>query len=95
MDPCLPVSAPCSANDALPVSRLPASSTMPQWNKARAFSRCDLNGRPSRSCVRYAWSGTAQVGDPVRVAVAVIEVEGRIEAVESSTLHVRIGRRLF
>jgi hypothetical protein len=38
---------------------------------------------------------TAQVGDPVRIAVAGVEVEGRIEAVEPSTLNVRIGRRLF
>jgi hypothetical protein len=38
---------------------------------------------------------SVQVGDAVRVAVGGVEVEGRIEAVESSTLHVRIGRRLF
>jgi len=38
---------------------------------------------------------SAQVGDLVRVAVAGVEVEGRIEAVEASTLRVRIGRRLF
>jgi hypothetical protein len=31
----------------------------------------------------------------VRVTVAGVEVEGRVEAVEASTLHVRIGRRLF
>ena len=39
--------------------------------------------------------GSARVGDPVRVAVAGVEVEGRIERVESATLHVRIGHRLF
>jgi hypothetical protein len=44
--------------------------------------------------VRLA-SGSAQVGDPVRVAIAGVEVEGRIEAVDASTLRVRIGRRLF
>jgi hypothetical protein len=38
---------------------------------------------------------SAQVGDPVRVTVAGVEVEGRIEAVEPPLLHVRIGRRLF
>ena len=38
---------------------------------------------------------SAQIGDPVRVGVAGVEVEGRIENVESSTIHVRIGRRLF
>jgi hypothetical protein len=31
----------------------------------------------------------------VRVTVAGVEVEGRIETIEDSTLHVRIGRRLF
>ena len=36
-----------------------------------------------------------QIGDPVRVKVAGVEVEGRIEAFESSALHVRIGRRLL
>lgn len=38
---------------------------------------------------------SARVGDPVRVTVAEVEVGGRIEAVESSPLHVRIGRRVF
>ena len=37
-------------------------------------------------------SESAQVGDPVRVTVAGAEVEGRIEAVEASTLRVRIRR---
>ena len=49
---------------------------------------------PQPRAVRLV-STVAQVGDPVRVTVAGVEVEGRIEAVESSTLHVRIGRRLF
>jgi hypothetical protein len=40
-------------------------------------------------------SESAQAGDPVRVTVAGVEVEGRIEGVESSTLRVRVGRRLF
>lgn len=65
------------------------------------------NDRPRLQSVRFEWEAepqlrevrligtSAQVGDPVRVAVAGVEVEGRIEAVESSTLHVRIGRRLF
>lgn len=38
---------------------------------------------------------SAQVGDPVRVTVAGIEVEGRIRAVESSILRVLVGRRLY
>lgn len=33
--------------------------------------------------------------DPVRVSVAGIEVEGRIEAVKSSMLRVHVGRRLL
>jgi hypothetical protein len=41
--------------------------------------------------VRFS-SVSVKVGDPVRVAVAGVEVEGRIEGVESSTLHVRIPR---
>jgi len=40
-------------------------------------------------------SGSARVDDPARVKVAGVEVEGRIELVESSTLRVRVGRRLF
>ena len=38
---------------------------------------------------------SAQVGDPVRVTVAGVEVEGRIRAVESSILRVLVGRRPF
>jgi hypothetical protein len=40
-------------------------------------------------------SESARVDDPVRVTVAGAEVEGGIEAVESSTLRVRVGRWLF
>jgi hypothetical protein len=40
-------------------------------------------------------SESARVDDPVRVTVAGVDVQGRIEAVESSTLRVRVGRRLF
>jgi hypothetical protein len=40
-------------------------------------------------------SGSVRVDDPARVKVAGVEVEGRIELVESSTLRVRVGRRLF
>ena len=35
------------------------------------------------------------IGYPVRVNVAGVEVEGRIEKIESSTVHIRIGRRPF
>jgi hypothetical protein len=38
---------------------------------------------------------SARVDDPVRVTVAGLGVEARIEAFEISTLRVRIGRRLF
>jgi hypothetical protein len=40
-------------------------------------------------------SDSARVGEPVRVTVAGVEVEARIEGIESSTLRVRVGRRLF
>ena len=36
-------------------------------------------------------SGSARVDDPVRVTVGGVEIEGLIEGVESSTLHVRVG----
>jgi hypothetical protein len=36
-----------------------------------------------------------QVGDPVRVAIAGVEVEGRIVEIADAVLHVRIGQRLF
>jgi hypothetical protein len=67
----------------------PHERTMTQWNK-----------RTRLQPVQFEWEEepqprAAQVGDPVRVTVAGVEVEVRIEAVESSTLHVRIGRRLF
>ena len=39
--------------------------------------------------------GAARVDDPVRVTVACVEVEARIEAIESPPLRVRVGRRLF
>jgi hypothetical protein len=50
-----------------------------RWNKWTRFSQCS------------SVSGSAQVGDPARVSVAGVEVEGRIEAVESSTLRVPHG----
>jgi hypothetical protein len=46
------------------------------------------------SDARWRWP-TGAVGDPVRVAVAGVELEGHLEFVEFSTLHMRIGRRLF
>jgi hypothetical protein len=54
------------------------------------------SGRTSRTVRGVRLVGdSAQAGDPVRVPVAGVEVEGHIKAVEASTLHVRIGRRLF
>ena len=69
---------------------------MTQWaDRARLQAvRFEWEQAPQVRSVRLV-SGSAQVGDPVRVTVAGVEVEGRIEAVESSTLRVRIGRRLF
>jgi hypothetical protein len=63
--------------------------------------------RPRLHAVQFEWEeesclrdvrlvqASARVGDPVKVTVAGVEVEGRIEAVESSVLRVRVGRRLF
>jgi hypothetical protein len=63
--------------------------------------------RPRLQAVQFEWEAEphlrevrlikvpARVGDPVNVTVGGVEVEGRIEAVEASVLHVRIGRRLF
>ena len=65
------------------------------------------NSRTRLQSVQFEWESqhplrevrlsneSVHVGDPVRVAVAGVEVEGHIEAIESSTLRVRIGRRLF
>jgi len=55
---------------------------------------CEWEDEPQPRAVRLV-SGSARVDDSVRVTVAGVEVEGRIEAVESSTLRVRVGRRLF
>jgi len=54
----------------------------------------EWQGEPQPRAVRLI-SESARVDDPVRVTVAGVEVEGRIESVESSTLRVRVGRRLF
>jgi hypothetical protein len=50
--------------------------------------------KPQPRAVRLV-SASALIGDPVRVTVAGVEIEGRIEGVESSTLCVRIGRQLL
>jgi hypothetical protein len=69
---------------------------MSQWNKRTRLQpvQFEWEEEPQPRVVRLV-STSAQVGDPVRVTVAGVEGEGRIEAVEASTLHVRIGRRLF
>ena len=69
---------------------------MSQWNKRTRLQpvQFEWEEEPQPRAVRLVRK-SAQVGDPVRVAVAGVEVEGRIEVVESSILHVRIGRRLF
>ena len=59
---------------------------MPQWNDRTHLQLAqfeweeELQLRPVRLV-----SASAQVGDPVRVTVAGVEVEGRIESVASST----------
>ena len=69
---------------------------MPQWSDRTRVQavQFEWEAEPQLRAVRLVGTA-AQVGDPVRVAVAGVEVEGRIDAVESSTLHVRIGQRLF
>jgi hypothetical protein len=69
---------------------------MPQWSKSKRLQpvQFEWDAEPQPRAVRLVGTST-QVGDPVRVTVAGVEVAGRIEAIESSTLHVRIGRRLF
>jgi len=69
---------------------------MTQWNTWTRVQpvQFEWEDEPQPRPVRLVGT-SARVGDPVRVTVAGVEVEGRIEAVESSTLHVRIGRRLF
>ena len=69
---------------------------MSQWNKRTRLQpvQFEWEEEPQPRVVRLV-STSAQVGDPVRVTVAGVEGEGRIEAVEASTLHVRIGRCLF
>ena len=56
--------------------------------------RFEWEDEPQPRAVRLA-SLFARVYDPVMVTVAGVEVEGRIDAVESSTLRVRVGRRLL
>jgi hypothetical protein len=69
---------------------------MAAWSKRTRLqpARFEWENEPQLREVRFS-NVSVQVGDPVRVAVAGVEVEGRIEGIESSTLHVRIGRRLF
>jgi hypothetical protein len=69
---------------------------MTQWNERRHLQlvQFEWEDEPQWRGVRLMGE-SAQVGDPVRVTVAGVEVEGRIEAIQSSTLRVRVGRRLF
>jgi hypothetical protein len=80
----------------LPSDYLRVFAPMPRWSKRTRLQSVQFeweNGRQLR-VVRLT-NASVQAGDPVRVAVAGVEVKGCIEAVESSTLCVRIGRRLL
>ena len=71
-------------------------ATMKRWNNwtrflAGAVWRID---EPQTRVVRFV-SASPQIGERMRVTFAGGEVEARIEAVERSTLRVRVGRRLF
>jgi hypothetical protein len=69
---------------------------MPQWNDTTRLQSVvfEWESEPRLRVVRL-FGPSPHVDDPVRVTVAGVEVEGRIEAIESSTLRVRVGRRLF
>ena len=69
---------------------------MAQWSKKTRLQPVQLEwqNEPQLREVRLS-NVSVSAGDLVRVAVAGVEVEGRIEAIESATLRVRIGRRLF
>jgi len=54
----------------------------------RVGGRAALARSTARQRLRAGWRPGAR-------AVAGVEIEGRIEAVEASTLHVRVGQRLF
>ena len=66
-----------------------------RWNNWTPIQpvQFEWEDEPQPRVVRLV-SGSARVDDPVRVTVAGVGAEG-IEAVESSTLRVRVGRRLF
>jgi hypothetical protein len=69
---------------------------MAQWDKRTRLQavQFEWEDEPHLRSVRLV-NASAQVGDPVKVTVSGVEVEGRIEAIGSAALHVRIGRRLF
>jgi hypothetical protein len=48
-----------------------------------------------RLFVNCGFRAVSAEGDPVRVKVAGVEVEGRIVEIAAGVMHVRIGRRLF
>jgi hypothetical protein len=70
--------------------------TMTRWNNWTRLQpvHFEWEDEPQLREVRLS-NVSVHVGDPVRVAVGGAEIEARIEAVASSTLRVRVGRRLF
>jgi hypothetical protein len=66
------------------------------WNKSKHLRlvQFEWENESRLRDVRLA-SKFPQVGDPVRVTVDGAEIEARIEAIESSLMRVRVGRRLF
>jgi hypothetical protein len=69
---------------------------MTRWNTWTRLQsvQFEWEDEPQPSVVRLV-SGSARAGDWVRVRVAGVEVEGCIEAVESSTVPVCVDGRLF
>jgi hypothetical protein len=58
------------------------------WALVQAV-RLDYEKTPKERPVRLA-APTARVGDPVRIGVAGVEIEGRITDASTSVLHVKV-----
>jgi hypothetical protein len=80
----------------VPVAREALEAAVTRWNNWTRLQpvQFEWENEPQLRDVRLV-SQSPRVGEPVRLAVAGVEVEARIEAVESSLLRVRVGRRLF
>ena len=97
MNPATPISRDTVIVEGIGTVRLiGAAATMTRWNNWTRIQsvQFEWEDEPQPRAMRLV-SESARVDDPVRVTVAGLGVEARIEAFEISTLRVRIGRRLF